>query len=124
MTEPRRISYGTDDPTARYTEGIVRAKNPTALRHFLAEWPTLAPDARVAATGIKSADWPEWRRGLEAERQGVFAGESWAERYGPILVPARMLRTSLVAERFMVPWGVAWIRLRETGMLDSGSETP
>jgi len=118
MSEPTRIGYITDDPTPRYNAGLDRAKDRTALRVFLREWPTLAPDAIVAASTIKEADWSEWRRGLESERQGAFAGEAWAERFGAILMPARMLRVSMLMEQFQVPWGLAWIRLKELGLLD------
>jgi hypothetical protein len=122
MSEPRRIAYLTDDPTPRYNAGLDRAKDPTALRAFLREWPTLAPDAIAAARSIKPADWPEWRRGLQSERKGTFSGEAWAERFGAILMPERMMRASMLADQFVVPWGVAWIRLTELHLLDGRGE--
>jgi hypothetical protein len=118
MTEPKRISYTTDDPTPRYNAGLDRAKDPIALKAFLREWPNLAPDAIAAAKTIKRTDWAEWRRGLDSERKGTFAGLEWAERFAVILMPGRMLRTSMLAEQFIVPWGLAWLRLRELGRLD------
>ena len=118
MHEPRRISYTTDDPVAGYNQTLDAATDPADLRRRLGEWPTLAPDAREAAKGITAEDWPEWRRGLESERRGKFAGETWAARFSVITTPARMLRASIVADQFMVPWGLAWLRLKEAGKLD------
>jgi len=119
MSEPKRINYVTDDPAAAYNAGLDRAANREALRSFLNEWPTLAPDARVAARRIKTPeDWAAWRRGLEMERRGEFAGEEWARRFGEITMPARMLRASMLADQFHVPWGLAWLRLKDIGQLD------
>lgn len=116
--EPTRIGYVTDDPTPDYNRGLDAAGSPAELRAFLKGWPTLAPDARKCARTLRDDNWQRWRDGLAKERKGEFAGEAWAEEFGDILMPGRMLRTSMVMNQFVVPWGLAWKRLDETGLLD------
>ena len=60
---------------------------------------------------------------LEAETGKRFAGEQWAERYGPIVMPETLVVVSEYAARFQVPWGLMYIRMRDEGWLPVGSST-
>lgn len=118
MGEPKRISYVEEDPARRYGAELDGALTLEELRKVLDGWKTLAPDARKLARQLTPAEFADWRRGLAEERAGRFAGERWAQRYTVLLMPARMWRTSMTAMGYHVPWGTAWIRLKELGELD------
>jgi hypothetical protein len=118
MTTEPRIGHVTDDPAPSWNAGLDGAGSLKELRAFVRGWPTLAPDAIAAARAMKAADWDDWRRGLASERKGEFAGEAWADKFGALLIPRRMLRASALASQFFVPFGVAWIRLRDLNLLD------
>lgn len=120
--KPPRLTYVSDDFEETYDRMLDAAKSRSALLDSLREWTTYAPDALEAAKAMPAADFDEWRKGLASERTGTFAGEDWARRFGAITMPERMLRASMVAQQFQVPWGTAWIRLREEGLLDGGKD--
>jgi hypothetical protein len=113
MNEPKQISYLTDDPGKAYNAGLDAAGSLAELVEFLEGWPTLAGDALAVARGLSPEDWTAWRLGLSLERRRKFAGEDWAKQFGAIVMPERMLKASMVADQFLVPWGLAWKRLVE-----------
>ena len=104
-----------DDPTRAYGKAIDGARNVEELRGAIAPFRDIAADALEATGG--DFDWREFRRGLRLERSGAFAGEAWAARYYVILMPEVMLRVQMVADHYCVPWGVAWRRLRQEGVI-------
>ena len=112
----RAIGYLTDDPAPEYARSLWGAKNLLALRAVLAEYKAIAQDA-FKAIPKSEAEFAEWRRGLALEHKGTFAGEAWAKRWGMVLIPAIMLEASMVAEQFHVPWGCAFIRMRNLGRI-------
>jgi hypothetical protein len=112
------ITYLTE-PHAEYNAGITSAKTPADLVAFLEGWEELAPDALAVARAIDTPEaWTQWQEGLEKERRRKFAGEAWAARFAVIVMPEKMVRVTIAAEQFSVPWGLAWIRLAEEGLLD------
>jgi hypothetical protein len=113
MSEPSRIGYLTEDPAKDYAAMLDAAVDADDLRAKLKGWRKLAPDAIAAARKMDARDFAEFKRGLQSERGGVFAGEEWADRFMDILLPSRMLRASMLANDFKVPWGLAWLRLKE-----------
>ena len=116
MSEPKRIGM-LSEPVPDYVKELGAVETLEELRTMLEGWRKLAGDAREAAQQIKPEEWPEFMRGLRAERAGRFAGEPWAERWTVLLMPTMLWRVSMVAEHFHVPWGVAYTRLKDTGQL-------
>jgi len=92
-----------------------------ALRERLAYWAPICPDALAACPSPD--EFAEFASGLEAETGKRFAGEQWAERYGPIVMPETLVVVSEYAARFQVPWGLMYIRMRDEGWLPVGSST-
>jgi len=107
-----QVTYLTDDPGKLYALEIGRADSQERLQKVLRRYDGLANDA-LAVVSAPEFDFAEWRRGLEMERQGKFAGEDFAMRYGAVMLPDKMLRASITAQQFKVPWGTAFIRLAE-----------
>lgn len=95
-----------------WTDLLDGAGDQIALVAILQGYGKLAEDALEQATA-PGFNWSDWETGLLRERRGHFAGEAWAERYGAILLPARLLEAGIVAERFKVPLGLAINRLEE-----------
>jgi len=111
-----KISY-TYEPSADYRKATDSAQNPDELVIALLEFLEIAYDAYEVAKEIRLSDWSEFKKGLAKERSGEYAGDEWDERYGAILLPMVMLKVSMTAGRFNVPWGIAFIRMIETGLL-------
>lgn len=74
-----------------YAKEIRDADSPLALQAVLRKWDV--PDALAQAPN--DASWSEFRMGLDMESRGEFAGDEWAERFGCILIPERLLRLTL-----------------------------
>ena len=110
-----KVSQVTADLGPAYATDIAQAKTLAALRRILRDWRDLAPDAVAVAGEMQGQGWIDFAEGLAKERRGEFAGQRWAEVYGPILIPERLLRTTLTAAKFSVPWGSAYLRLKELG---------
>jgi len=87
------------------------------LRSVTADWRELADDALECANNMTAEDFELFRKGLKKERKGVFAGEKWSERFADILMPALMFKVSITASEYKVPWGLAYLRLKEAGRL-------
>ena len=107
------VSYLTDDPAPQYGAELDATTGINSLRAMLRTWSWCASDAARVAKRMTDREWSAFIAGLKKERRGIFAGEKWATRYGAILIPEAMMRTSITAQRFGAPWGCAWIRLRE-----------
>lgn len=113
--KPSDVTY-LSEPAEDYQRALDAASDHEDLRSALEEWTWIASDAMDAAP-TDAQDFQEFKAGLAQERRGRFAGEAWAECFGAILMPELMLRVSEVADQFGVPWGCAFLRLREEGLL-------
>lgn len=112
------VHYLTDDPAKEYVADLDRVTNLQELRKLLRDWkPFVGKDAIDAAKAMDDADFTDFRDGLVLERKKKYAGDEWATKFGAIIIPTPMLKASTIAERFKVPWGTAFIRLRDTGKL-------
>lgn len=107
------LSY-VDEPCERYVKGLNPILKARALRTYLAKWPFLGADAIEQAKNLKDRDVVE----MQADRKNEVAGERIAERYGCILVPARMMTLTMLAQKFQAPTGLVYIRLWTTGEHD------
>lgn len=117
--KPSDVQYVTDGPV-RWAQALDLAVSLELLTTALHEWRELFPDAWEARPK-DSAEFCEWHRGLTMERgygkRKKFAGVKWAERYGAVLLPATLIRAAAVAEQYKVPWGLAYLRMVENGLL-------
>lgn len=112
------VHYLTEDPTKKYVADLNRVTNLQELRKLLRDWkPFVGDDAIAVAKEMDEADFTDFRDGLDLERKKKYAGDEWATKFGGIIIPTPMLKAAIVAENFKVPWGTAFIRLRDTGKL-------
>ena len=109
------ISYGYE-PSRAYAKAIGDAKTSNELHDALTPYSLIAGDAldTFASTDF---NFKEFRDGLLKERKKEFAGVEWIMKYGAIIMPTLMRRVEIIANRNNVQWGMAYIRLREVGMI-------
>ena len=109
--KPDDITYLTDAPTL-WKEALDSAASLDSLTHVLHTWRELCPDAWDARP-TTTTEFDDWRHGLAKERKGRSNAEAWMDRYGAVIIPAKLMEVSIVAEQYKVPWGLAYIRLAE-----------
>jgi hypothetical protein len=107
------VTYTTENPGHEYAKAIDNAKTSTDLAYTLMERKRFAGDAIAVAQEMTAADFNEFRAGLAKERRGKSAGAGFAKKYGAILMPEKLLISSLVESEYKVPWGFAFIRCEE-----------
>ena len=117
------ITYFSEHPQ-EWASSLDGADTLEKLKLLCEEWKELAPDALRTVVKMTGADFLQWRAGLKMERKGKFAGDSFSEKYGDITMPAIMFKVEMVASGYKVPWGLAYIRMKETGTLPTDKETP
>lgn len=121
MAKAREAETTFDRPTflcdeqawVRRLDYAVHAETVKTFKARLAEWLPFFPDATAAIETLRDDDgsYAEFRRGLQAERDKMFAGEEWAEKYGAVLLPRNAILATQVAEKYLAPWGAALVRV-------------
>lgn len=103
---------------ADYAKALHEADTLSKLRAMMEEWKELAADAAEIVAAMSEEDFMAWRKGAAKERRGQFAGEEFAEKYGCLSMPKVLFLVSYRAAEFKVPWGLMYLRLKETGNLE------
>ena len=103
------------DCAAYYTCGLIAARSLDDLRTHIEIYRRVADDAWQVALAMDGEAFQEFEAGSRLERNGKFAGKEFWERFGAILMPELLMQVSIVASRFQVPWGLAFIRCKEAG---------
>lgn len=106
-----------DEIPEQYREALDKATTLPKLLAAVKLYGEVAIDAVQIVEKMTAADFYDWQAALKKERRGTFMGEADMERFGPLLMPETMVKVSIVADQFKVPWGLAYNRLREVGRL-------
>lgn len=104
------------DQVADYTKALITSTTIDELIAVLHDYQSIAADA-MAAAPRDELEFEQFRAGLKKERRGVFAGTEWSNRFSVIAMPEVMLRTSAIACKYKVPWGLAFIKARDAGKI-------
>jgi hypothetical protein len=110
LTEITHLS----EPIDRYTEALDGCDTLADLRSCLDGWRPLANDAADIADGMSEEDFTAFKKALRCERRGKFSGEI---RFLPIIMPEILFQVAMVSHQYHVPWGLAYIRLRDVGRI-------
>ncbi len=102
-----------------YSDGLKNCDSLSKLVAYVVKWKPLASDAYEIVRFMNTIDWDEFLKGWKKERRGKFAGEEWSAKYGAIILPEMLLRVSMTAMQFKVPWGLAFHRLKDNGLIKS-----
>lgn len=110
------IHYG-DESDQKYCTGLDKCRVPSDLTDLVERYAALFPDAYEQGKNLSDEDFMKFRSGLKKERKGRFAGEDFMRAFGAILMPANMIHIGLLANKFGVPFGLAFCRMKANGML-------
>jgi hypothetical protein len=108
MNRPPPISYLSDQPAA-WAKALREASTLLELKRLCGLWREWVPDALQRVATMSDAQFRAFHEGLIARTSSLH----WAEQYGVIAVPERLLKVSVVAIRYKAPFGTAAIRLAE-----------
>ena len=105
------------ETTADYNKMLDEADTLEKLVKGVTDFKLIANDALKKVSTMDQAAFEDFRGGLAMERKRKFAGEEWNDKYGEIIIPSVIMAVAVVAHQFMVPWGCAYIRMRDAGKL-------
>jgi hypothetical protein len=107
------ISY-TSECDVDYVSAVKTCKTLPDLKKIVRQYREIAGDALAAVNKMDTAGFIEFRKGRNRSKPSA----EWMENYGMILLPATILKAGLVAEQFKVPFGCAYHRLKDLGLLE------
>lgn len=112
-----RITYTTEDPSKEYIKAIRRAETKGQLVKAILPYKRIADDALKVAKTFTNKDFKDfvidWRKAKKAK--DVDWINEFNKRFGIIVMPRKILITSMTAAQFGAPWGCAFIRCEEMG---------
>jgi hypothetical protein len=106
---PEEVTY-TTDLDRQYVAVVKGINSPEKLEKLLADWGYWLDDE---VKELKAEDWPSLKPLIDDCRtEGV-----WPEKKHDVaialLMPKRIINVSFIAHYFGVPWGCAYIRMKE-----------
>lgn len=112
------IGYQTDDPGKPYGKAIRAASDLEELKTVIAVYKRVAEDAFERVLQMTERDFKQFRKDLPLFRRENLPDEEMDrinKLWGDIVLPRKMMYTSLVSNQFNAPWGTAFIRMEELG---------
>lgn len=105
------------EPVPEYNQAVTDADTLDKLRTALEPYKHFAQDAIKVAAELDEASFANFRKCVEMERSGKYSGDENAPVVSVILMPEVFFCVSMLAAQFKVPWGVAFIQMREHGIV-------
>jgi hypothetical protein len=99
------VSYLTE--AHGWTDALRSARTPAGILAVVEAWRPFSEDPELAVPTNK-AELADLQDGLADKRK---QRRRWAERWGHLVLPERMLEAGVVAARYHIPWGTALIQL-------------
>src|SRR3990167_6215950 len=111
-----KINYLTDDPSKEYGKRLKAARTLMALREAIEEYKNVAPDALHVVHKMDENDFKQFKKDLPKMKtaEGKEA-ERMVEKWGKIVMPMKLIWSTIVANKYHAPWGTAFIRCEEVG---------
>lgn len=81
-----------------------------SIRSLIDKYKEVSPDLKYVQMESPE-DFEGLKEGLASDRRGEYPGDEWCKKYGSIVIPASILQAQLIANKFEVPWGVAYLQL-------------
>lgn len=112
----KEITYTTEESeiVGAYERDLDSAFTLKKLHVVADKWGELVPDIVDPIKSMSKDDFREWRKCLRTERQGEYSGNAAMEKFGAILLPDYFISASFTSAEYGVPWGCAYIRIRES----------
>ena len=105
------ITHESDQHPQLYAAQVKAATTLEELKAVIELWKPLCFDAWQVVQTMTPADFDEYQRGCALERQNIFAGEMWYQKYKAIQFPAVMFRVSMIAVENELNWGYAFLEM-------------
>lgn len=92
-----------------YVKAVKSCKSLGELRKIVEEYRELAEDAYQAVQKMDDLLFEQFCKGRNRSKPSL----KWMEMYGPVLLPKKILEIGLIAAQFGVPFGTAYIRVKD-----------
>lgn len=113
-----KISFLSDN-AADYSTALGKVESLDDLKKLLKEFEPIAWDALDVVNAwdndSKEERFLKFKRSMAKEKKGIFSNDEIA---GIIIMPETMFKVSLTAVRFNAPWGCAFLRMKEVGLIE------
>lgn len=112
---PKDVTYFTD-LQGNFTKDLLNVKSDEDFNSFLSKWNYWLDEETKDLTG---KDW-EWLRPLidDCRKDSNVLLEEKHEPTMALLMPERILKISIVATQYEIPWDCAYLRMKEQGAID------
>lgn len=100
-----------------YMKMLDQADTLAQLKAGIARYKPIAADAVRLVDKMTEHTFVGFREAMKKERKGQFCGEGWIELVGTILMPEVIFRVAIIADKFKVPWGVAFLQMNRAGLI-------
>lgn len=104
------LDYDTESPAPEYRRELDLCQDLQSLQALISKYSVMSPDLEKVKMDTLE-EYEEFKAGLVRERQGIFNGEEWCAKYASIVCPVYMVYADVIAERFGVPWGTAYLQM-------------
>jgi hypothetical protein len=100
-----------------YAKELSTVSSGDELVAFIDKWRYwIDPDAQ----NFKNDEWDyveKWRS-IYQDKDAIIPDGDIDNRVLALLLPSRLVHVQLYASQFMVPWGTAYLRLKDEGLID------
>lgn len=115
-SEPKNLNY-LDECDEQYIEELNKCCCLLDIQKVTEKWQWIARDAYLTTMAWSQSDFKAFQKWRELEAKGEFQGEQQAVMYGVVLMPEKLFKVSIVKSQFHVPWGIAYKRMKDEGLL-------
>jgi hypothetical protein len=101
-----------------YVSAVKKCRTLEELQKIVSDYREIAEDAYQSVQKMDDLLFEQFCKGRNKTKPSM----RWMEMYGPVLLPRIIIEVGLVAAQFCVPFGTAYIRMKELGKLGSVHE--
>ena len=111
-----KIHYLTENPSVAYAKAIRSAKTLKELVAVVNKYRRVADDAWKAVNKMDADDFKAFKKDLPKLKTATGkTAEELTKKWGNIVLPFKLLWTTIIAEKLHAPWGTAIIRCEDVG---------
>lgn len=97
-----------------YIREVRSCKTLSELRAITERYKTVAEDAHATAMTMTEQDFAEFCKSRSEFKPSLI----WMNKYGEVLLPKVIIEVGLIACKFHMPFGAAYLRMKELGKLE------
>ena len=105
----KKINY-LDETDQEYAKALKKVDTLDSLKALMIEYDELVEDATELVNKMSLQDFQAFVKNRNKENKGIYSGD---ETTAVIMMPEKMMEVSMKAIQFKVPFGTAYIRLKE-----------